>query len=116
MSPPGPPHASILKRSRRPSAAGICDTLVRLAEAADRPSAAVTAAVTAAARAHPRGARLEELPASDDDADGRSRGNTQVLEQMNQEDHVTTSFWGVAARPWSSSFAVIREQIVSLPG
>jgi hypothetical protein len=49
-----------------------------------------------------------------------------VLEQMNQEDHVTTSFWLVAAarlflargsrRPWSLSFAGLTEESVSPPG
>jgi len=72
------------------------------AAATDRPLGVVTA------RAHPRAPSLEGLPAGDDDGDGNPRGNAQVLEQMNQQDHVTTSFW--LARGWSPDAALGRSR------
>jgi hypothetical protein len=72
--------------------------------------------VIVAAHAHLRATHLEELPACDDDGDGSPRGDTQVLEQMDQEDHATTPFW-LAYRPLlTTSLVAISEKSVSPAG
>lgn len=54
---------------------------------------AAAAVVTVAARPELRGSAREELLGADDDGDGCSGGDTQVLQEMNEEDHGVFSFW-----------------------